>query len=127
MGLIQTESPYYQPQPKWPGPFELNADMKDPEDSGVTSAWALYVKESDGIFVFGAGLYSFFDDYTQDCLDSVNCQSQLVSIDDASGISIFSLATVGTEFQISVSGDGVVKAADNKNGLQQTVTSWSRE
>jgi hypothetical protein len=60
MGLIQTESPYYQPAPAPPAPFSINSAFKDPSMAGVTSAWGLVVTTSTDILVFGAGLYSFF-------------------------------------------------------------------
>jgi len=62
MGLIQTETPYYQPDPAWPAPFSLNADFLDPDASDdITSAWAFRSVGSTDIFIFGAGFYSFFD------------------------------------------------------------------
>ena len=62
MGLIQTETPYYQPQPAWPAPFSLNSNFKDPAASdNIKSAWAFRSVGSSNIFVFGAGFYSFFN------------------------------------------------------------------
>jgi hypothetical protein len=72
--MIQTESPYYQPKPSVPSPFE-NAlgDMPgDPEfkctdEEPCDSSWALRIINSTDIMVHGAGLYSWFNDYTRDC------------------------------------------------------------
>lgn len=53
--------PYYQPAPAAPAPVSLRSDYHDPIfGSEQTSAWALYIEQSKGIYVFGAGLYSFF-------------------------------------------------------------------
>jgi glucan 1,3-beta-glucosidase len=80
MGLIQTESvssssispqadhiltfllqPYYQPAPVSPAPFSINSNFNDPTPyASNPSAWALSIKNSKNILVFGAGLYSFF-------------------------------------------------------------------
>ncbi|KAK7049317.1 hypothetical protein VNI00_005918 [Paramarasmius palmivorus] len=124
MGLIQTETPYYQPTPVAPAPFETNSDFHDPTSFGG-GAWALRVVNSDDIIVFGAGLYSFFTDYTQGCLDTRNCQEQIVSIDNQSQVSIYSLSTVATTFQVSVGTQGVINQADNINGFASTVTAWT--
>ncbi|KAJ6547049.1 exo-beta-1,3-glucanase [Mycena capillaripes] len=60
MGLIQTETPYYQPTPVAPSPFVVNSAFSDPSFAGVTAAWGLTVSSSSNILVFGAGLYSFY-------------------------------------------------------------------
>ncbi|KAF8654243.1 hypothetical protein AX16_003764 [Volvariella volvacea WC 439] len=128
MGLIQTESPYFQPNPATPAPFIVNTAWKDPTFSnGATrSAWALRVINSTDIIVFGAGFYSFFDAYTQDCIPPATCQSQLVTIDSSSSVSIYSLSTVATTYQISINEVGVVNQASNLNGFASTVTRWTR-
>ncbi|KAF9044173.1 exo-beta-1,3-glucanase [Panaeolus papilionaceus] len=128
MGLIQTESPYYQPNPVSPSPFSINSAFNDPTPySGSPSAWALHIKNSKAITIFGAGLYSFFVNYSQNCIDSRNCQSQIATVDSAStGINIYSLSTVATTYQLSVNGAGVINQANNLNGFASTVTSWSQ-
>ncbi|KAJ7582651.1 exo-beta-1,3-glucanase [Mycena floridula] len=126
MGLIQTETPYYQPNPAPPSPFSINAAFHDPTFS-ITSAWAVRITTSSNILVFGAGLYSFFQNYAQNCIAPATCQSQLFNVDTAStGINIYSLTTVGTTFQLSVGETGIINQSRNINGFASTVTSWSR-
>ncbi|TFK67132.1 exo-beta-1,3-glucanase [Pluteus cervinus] len=127
MGLIQTESPYYQPNPAAPAPFTNIPAWGDPTfNNGVTMAWALVVTQSSDIIIFGAGLYSFFDNYKQDCIPLATCQNQIASVDSQSGVSIYSLSTVATTWQLSVNGVGVANQGDNRNGFASTVTVWSR-
>ncbi|KAF7359322.1 Glucan 1,3-beta-glucosidase [Mycena sanguinolenta] len=126
MGLIQTETPYYQPTPAAPSPFSVNSTFKDPSFNGVSSAWGLTVANSSNILVFGAGLYSFYSNYDQTCLTSVNCQDQIVNIDSTSSVYIYNLQTVGTTYQLSVGGTGIVNQANNANGFAQTITSWTQ-
>ncbi|KAJ7093249.1 exo-beta-1,3-glucanase [Mycena epipterygia] len=125
MGLIQTESPYFQPFTlPMPYPFNVSSKYGDPEfPPAVTSAWGVIVKSSNGIFIFGAGLYSFFSNYSQACLQTRNCQNQILNIHDSS-VYIYSLATVASAFQISVDGEGVVHEKGNNNGFASTVTVW---
>ncbi|KAF7359345.1 Exo-beta-1,3-glucanase [Mycena sanguinolenta] len=126
MGLIQTETPYFQPTPVAPSPFRVNSAFKDPSFDGVSSAWALNVAGSSNILVFGAGLYSFYSNYDQTCLTPVNCQDQIVNIDSTSSVYIYSLQTIGTTWQLSIDETGVVNQANNSNGFAQTVTSWTK-
>ena len=78
------------------------------------------------VFFLGAGLYSFFQNYNQTCLKTTSCQSQILDVDDASSVSVYSLSTVGTTYQLCVSGQGVINQSLNQNGFAQTVTTWSR-
>jgi len=127
LGLIQTETPYYQPNPAPPAPFSVNTTFKDPATwTGITAAWALRVTTSTDIIVFGAGHYSFFQNYGQACLTPENCQSQIVNVDTTSSVHIYSLSTVGTTWQLSVNQAGVINQSLNPNGFAATVTSWSQ-
>jgi glucan 1,3-beta-glucosidase len=64
--------------------------------------------------------------YSQDCETPENCQNQILSVDSTSSISIYSLATAGTTWQISVNQVGLVNQNANPNGFAATVTSWTR-
>ncbi|KAK0210244.1 exo-beta-1,3-glucanase [Desarmillaria ectypa] len=126
MGLIQTETPYYQPVPPAPSPFGIHGGYNDPAfDSDTTSAWALRVKSSHNIFIFGAGLYSFFNNYSQTCLATASCQAQIADISSDSEVYISSLSTVGATYQLSVDEKPVIDHGANANGFAQTVTYWS--
>ncbi|KAJ3811026.1 exo-beta-1,3-glucanase [Lentinula aff. lateritia] len=125
LGLFQTEIPYYQPNPGSPSPFTSSATYNDPTTFDSGFAWAVNVVSSTDIIFFGAGLYSFYTDYTQDCLDTMSCQPQLVNIDSASSVTIYSLSTIGATYQLSVENIGVVNQSDNIDGYQSTVTVWS--
>ena len=130
LGLPQTESPYFQPNPPPPGPLYTSlSQWKDPSfDENQKAAWGLHITSSKNILVFGAGIYSFFVDYdTSNCVkpDQLNCQSEIVSIDAESSVSIYSLATVGTTNQLSFGGKPVARAEDNRNGFAQTLTVWT--
>ncbi|KAJ4488492.1 exo-beta-1,3-glucanase [Lentinula aciculospora] len=126
MGLIQTETPYYQPTPAVPSPFSVNSAFNDPTVFAGSSAWALHVSTSFSILVFGAGLYSFFQSFGQDCLDANNCQSQILNVDSTSSINLYSVTTVGTTFQVSVNNNGIVNQSGNVDGFASSMTSWSQ-
>ncbi|EUC54837.1 Exo-beta-1,3-glucanase, partial [Rhizoctonia solani AG-3 Rhs1AP] len=125
-GLIQTETPYWQPSPAPPSPFTINSAYFDPSFTNGNAAWALRVQSSSNIFVYGAGLYSFFQNYVQTCLTSYTCQNSIATISsDSSDVYIYSLSTVGTTNMLNVGSTAIVKQSDNRNGFQSTATIWS--
>ncbi|KAJ6488401.1 exo-beta-1,3-glucanase [Mycena vulgaris] len=58
-GLMQTETPYYQPTPSPPDPFSVNTAYGDPEGP-MLDAWGVVITLSSNLFIYGAGLYSFY-------------------------------------------------------------------
>lgn len=76
-GMIQTETPYYKPKPKAPAPFKkaVGAISGDPSynqtDSksikGLKEPWALVIRQSAGVAIAGAALYSWFSSNSQSC------------------------------------------------------------
>ncbi|KIW04779.1 uncharacterized protein PV09_03968 [Verruconis gallopava] len=127
MGLIQTESPYFQSNPAAPAPFNLVANV-DPPFNTYTSdqdkkAWGLRVVDSSNILVYGAGLYSFFDNYDQVCVASNNCQNRIVSIEgNVDNLNLFGLSTKASVSMVSSVGGYVLSGSAN-NGNAMTVDS----
>lgn len=76
-GQIQTETAYYQPNPPSTIPFASNFAYGDYDfkthctgkPNNCAMGWGLRVVNSQSIIVYGAGLYSFFDNYStgKDC------------------------------------------------------------
>ncbi|KAG9310404.1 glycoside hydrolase family 55 protein [Chiua virens] len=128
IGFVQTETPYYQPVPAAPAPYRSSSAYHDPVFGGtpdVDTAWGMYVQSSYDIIVFGAGFYSFFQDYRQTCLDTHTCQAHLFNVDSASSVTVYSVSTLGSTYQLSVEERGVVQESDNRDGFQSTLTAWS--
>lgn len=138
-GQIQTETAYYQPNPSAPLPFPYNAALSDPQfslnatvsDGNVTAipasdGWGLRILDSSNVLIYGAGLYSFFDNYSTTCSDQGNgerCQNRIFSLEQSTGrgVSVYNLNTVGTHYQIAVDGKNVAYYGDNLNGFIDTV------
>jgi len=126
MGYIQTETPYFQPNPAPTAPFIPSSTYNDPAQWPQNAAWALYISDSSDILVFGAGHYSFYQNYAQSCDSTYNCQSQIAEIDSSStNIGIYGLNTVYTTYQLSVNYNGIIYYGNNENGLAETVTAWT--
>jgi len=124
MGFIQTETPYFQSNPDATSPFTSNSAYSDPTfagDSSVNKAWGLRIFDSEDVFIYGAGLYSFFDNYSQDCLATESCQENMVDIEASTNINIYGLSTKAAVNMISVSGVSAALDSDNRNNFCATL------
>ncbi|KAK8029707.1 pectin lyase-like protein [Apiospora rasikravindrae] len=132
MGMIQTESPYYQPAPKAPAPFSPGLFSNDPTftdciadtTSGCATSWAVRIIDSSSIYVLGAGVYSWFNDYSQNCLETEDCQLRGFEVEQTSDIWIYNLCTKAVVEMISPLGGIPTYARDNMNGFLSSVLAW---
>jgi hypothetical protein len=63
---------------------------------GCKAAWGLRIINSEGITLHSAGMYSFFQEYYQDCLDTFNCQERICEVKGSKDVALFNVFTVGT-------------------------------
>lgn len=127
MGLIQSESPYFQSSPPAPKPFDKSVGLfkgdpsfKDcnPSKPNSCMAWGLMVKKSSNVLIYGAGLYSWFQTYQQQCLHNFECQTDMVYLAESKNIYLYNLATVGTVNMITSAGaklNGLVHQSPRSN------------
>lgn len=149
MGQIQTETPYYQPNPPAPYPFSaIDPALSDPDfpsecatldnsyipGSNITApcemAWALRIIDSKNVLVYGAGLYSFFNNYSTLCSSGPNntrtkCQSRIAWLEDNTGTSenvvIYDLYTIGTISMVTNDGTDGVLWSDNWSTFGESI------
>lgn len=142
MGQIQTETAYYQPHPDISAPFSAVQALNDPTGAAVChtngtkcDGWGLRILDSRNVNVYGAGLYSLFNDYNN-CKTPLppssssangkctacsfqtngdNCQTSIFSIEGkkASNINVYNLNTVGAISMIDLNGVSVATYSDN--------------
>ncbi|KAJ6109080.1 hypothetical protein N7486_001314 [Penicillium sp. IBT 16267x] len=127
MGVIQTETPYYQSNPSALTPFTPQPKKwNDPDFSTCTTAscrksWGLRVLNSSHTYIYGAGLYSFFENYAQTCLNSEDCQENIVEV-DCSDVHIYGLTTKASVNMVtSSSGKSMVPELPNKSTYGSTI------
>lgn len=124
-GMLQTESPYFQPSPPPPAPFQaIVGDFPGDPDytctagddfGGCDESWGVIIRESANIFVAGAGVYSWFSSYAQDCIDTQQCQKALLLLDsNYANVRIQHLITIGAKYMAVMDGKGIA-AEDNLN------------
>ncbi|KAK3381060.1 glycoside hydrolase family 55 protein [Podospora didyma] len=123
MGQIQTETAYYQNNPGAQLPFTQNKKYYDPSFGPGDFGWALRVVDSKKVFIYGAGLYSFFDNYNVHCSDegtTTRCQKRIFSLEKSS-ISVYNLNTVGTTYMITIDGVDTARFTENLDGFIASV------
>lgn len=135
-GFIQTETPYYMPATNaLTTPYPKNSTLNDPTysncQSGNCDALGLRILNSQNVFIYGAGLYSFFNDYSTTCSNQngpENCQSEIFSIEGDSGANnlwIYSLTTIGTPNMIVADGTVLATYSGNVATFGDTVSYFS--
>ena len=129
--LIQTETPYYQPNPDASVPFKANPKYFDPDFSACTtpgckSAWALRIVDSTSIWGYGSGTYSFFSNYDQVCVAENNCQENIVAVDGSANVNLFAVSTKASVNMITQNGQGVVKDIDNRSNFCGTLAIFAQ-
>lgn len=153
-GFIQTETPYevlplhsncicsltisscryYQPNPDVKhSPYPTNATLYDPDYSSCVSGNcdALGMRILNGIntLIYGAGFYSFFNNYNTTCSNykgPENCQSDIFRIDgNTNNVWAYALSTVGSESMVTVNGTSVARYSDNINVFPATIARFT--
>ena len=143
LGQAQTETAYWQPAPH---PFSraVEEGWNDPDVArNGGSGWGMRVVESEGVAVYGAGLYSFFDGYNNcgfppppprsfffflgsaaeadvgeiACSFQVNgnCQKSIFSIEGSASknVNVYNLNTVGAVSMVDRDGKSLARGEDN--------------
>ncbi|KAI9151257.1 Glucan 1,3-beta-glucosidase [Paramyrothecium foliicola] len=138
MGQIQTETPYYQPSPPAPIPFTPFPAYHDPDfaldcansapnaTAPCEMSWGLRIHNSQNVLIYGAGLYSFFNNYSTSCSDRGNggrCQQRIFEITDkkcgapSANINVYNLNIVGTRAMVTRQGETIASFDDNNAGF----------
>ncbi|KAH1485595.1 hypothetical protein KXX42_006724, partial [Aspergillus fumigatus] len=71
---------------------------------------------SHDLYVYGAGLYSFFNNYDAGCSTyggEQNCQNSIFSIEGDSAITVYNLNTLGTRSMVDRDGQSLASFSDN--------------
>lgn len=129
--FIQTETPYWQPVPDVRNqPFPFSAALNDPNyancQPGNCNALGLRILNSNNIYIYGAGLYSFFNNYDTTCSNAggpENCQSQIFSVEGANTnkIWVYGLSTIGSQSMIVQDGTSIARYSDNVSVFPDTI------
>ncbi|KAI1457217.1 glycoside hydrolase family 55 protein [Annulohypoxylon moriforme] len=126
LGLAQSETAYFQGNPAAPVGTTVLEGFIDPDfdtscagspNSPCARTWGLRVTNSSSVYVYGTGLYSFFDNYGQKCVSQNNCQDNMISIEGSTGLHLYGVSTKASVNMISVDGRAAVLDKDNRNNF----------
>lgn len=107
----------YTPQAAWSDPT-----FEECYQSICPKTFALRFFNSTYSLIYGAGFYSFFNNYDSGCLLTRNCQSLMVSLEQSQAIYIYGLSTVAAENMVEVDFVALVPQAYNSNSFCSSVS-----
>lgn len=129
--MIQTESPYYQGSANTQAPAPFGHIFFDGDTSfrscgsattSCNNAWALVVQNSASIYINGAGLYSWFQNYDESCVNTADCQEKMIYVHNSASLYLKHVITIGAVEMISPSINNehneIVMATSNLQGSQ---------
>ncbi|KAK5133279.1 hypothetical protein LTR08_008013 [Meristemomyces frigidus] len=126
MSIIQSETAYMQNNPNSLTPFTPNSVYSDPTFGECYTAncyktFGLRIFNSTYIYSYGAGLYSFFNNYDQGCLLTEDCQQLMVSLEQSEAVYLYALSTKAALNMVEIDDVAVVPQVANGNIFCQTV------
>ncbi|KAI0393912.1 glycoside hydrolase family 55 protein [Xylariaceae sp. FL0594] len=122
LGMAQTETAYMQGNPDATQGVVVNEGYFDPDFKATclgsshrcARTWGMRVTNSSDVYVLGAGMYSFFDNYGQECLAGESCQDNMISIEN-SNVQLYGISTKASVNMITVDGQSIAEDKDNRN------------
>ncbi|KAI0408599.1 glycoside hydrolase family 55 protein [Xylaria palmicola] len=122
VGVAQSETAYMQGNPDATQGVSVLEGYFDPEfkascdgsSDKCARTWGMRVTNSSDVFIFGAGMYSFFNNYAQECVDGQNCQDNMISIEN-SHVSMYGISTKASVNMLTVNSKPIALDKDNRN------------
>ncbi|KAF2150729.1 glycoside hydrolase family 55 protein [Myriangium duriaei CBS 260.36] len=133
MGFIQSETAYFQGNPAATTPFAPNSTWTDPNFSicpsgqgSCVKTWGLRIQGSKNVYIYGTGLYSFFENYDQTCVYPNNCQQHMISVQSgSSAVWIYAMSTKASVNMLDYNGKAAVLDKDNRSNFCATILGWT--
>lgn len=107
---------YFQPNPTYSDPT-----FDQCFQATCYKTFGLRIYNSTYIFIYGTGLYSFFNNYDQGCLITESCQILMISLEQSEGIYMYAVNTKAAENMVEVDHVSIVPQSANTNGFCQTL------
>ncbi|KAK1458297.1 hypothetical protein CMEL01_15644 [Colletotrichum melonis] len=133
MSHMQTETPYYQPNPNALTPYKAGAagfpgdpTFDDCSDDLCRSAWALRIINSTNVVIYSAGFYSFFQNNQLGCTANEDCQLAVIETSYSEAIWFYNIFTKGNIEIVSPKG-GLLPVLFNDttcNGYTSEIAAW---
>lgn len=107
-----------------------SSPFQDPNDPYENRGLGMRIANSTNVFVYGAGFYSFFDNYNQSQVSARRSQKRILwlqDLDDDANVWVLNLNTVGVEKMVTVDGEDVVDEEPLRNGFGNTLAVWASQ
>ncbi len=125
---------YFENVWAWVSDHDNDQSIYNQPDSSITQISIFGARgmliESQGLsWFYGGGsehsvLYSFFNEYYQDCVDTHNCQERILEVKGSTGVVIFNLFTVAiVDIASGIDGTNVPQDG-NQRGFTTEVSVW---
>lgn len=101
--------------PPRPGPPWNDPDFSECFNRGCFKTIALRIFNSSYIFSYGAGLYSFFENYDTGCIMTNNCDERRIKMDQSQGIYLRGLANIAAQYMVQVDGLDLAPYIENES------------
>lgn len=132
MAGIQGETAYFQTNPDATVPFTAQTAYADPTfsscasgDNNCKKTWGLRILNSQNVLLYGAGLYSFFENYAQDCVNTNNCQTNMIDIQNPKSVYLYGINTKAAVNMISLNGVSQAVDSGNRNNFCAAVGAYT--
>ncbi|KAJ9477329.1 Glycoside hydrolase [Pseudozyma hubeiensis] len=119
---------YHDPNFNLSSTQSSGSPFQDPSDPYENRGLGMRIANSTNVFVYGAGFYSFFDNYNQSQVSARRSQKRILwlqDLDDDANVWILNLNTVGVEKMVTVDGQDVVDEGPLRNGFGNTLAAWA--
>ncbi|RPB03447.1 glycoside hydrolase family 55 protein [Choiromyces venosus 120613-1] len=122
LGMVQVETPYWQPGPSAPSPWTSNQTWHDPDfsscapgDNQCNMAWGFRVLGGSNIYSYISGFWTFFNRNSQDCAaNNKDCQTNIIEIKDApKGLYMYGVNVKSIKNMVTVNGKTAVERSNN--------------
>ncbi|KAF2674481.1 pectin lyase-like protein [Microthyrium microscopicum] len=133
MSHIQSETAYMQDNPIATLAYPPQASWDDPDFSfcqGLTKCvktFGLRIYNSTYVYIYGAGLYSFFQNYDSSCLVPHSCQTNAASIELSEAVYVYGLYSVGHDNMMLMDQTPLVPQGDNSNTFGESIALFEYE
>lgn len=115
-----------QDNPNSLDPFPVDPRYSDPDFSNCFQnicfkTMGLRIYNSTYVFNYGAGLYSFFNNYDQGCLLTQACQENMVELVKSEAVYLYALSTEASQNMVTVDNTALVPEGPNADTFCETV------
>ncbi|KAI3336640.1 glycoside hydrolase family 55 protein [Xylariaceae sp. AK1471] len=122
IGIAQSETAYMQGNPDATQGVSVLEGYYDPDftescdksSNKCARTWGMRITNSSDVFILGAGMYSFFDNYAQKCVDGQDCQDNMISVEN-SEVHMYGISTKASVNMLTVDGKSIAQDKDNRN------------